>query len=69
MIIMASKIEFILLEKGLKKGFVANQIGISAGSFSRIINGETKEPRLSIAIKLARFLDSTVEELFGHLVD
>lgn len=66
---MGTKVAVKIAEKGLKKGFVANEVGISLSAFSKIISGETKEPKLSVAIKLARVLDTTVEELWGHLVE
>ncbi|WEG14180.1 helix-turn-helix transcriptional regulator [Pullulanibacillus sp. KACC 23026] len=66
---MGTKIAVKIAEKGLKKGFVANKAGISLSAFSKILSGETKEPKLKVAIKLARVLETSVEELWGHLVE
>lgn len=60
-----NKIAELIDQKGLKKTFVAQQVGISKGSLSNIITGKTKEPSLQVAIKLARVLGTTVEELWG----
>jgi DNA-binding XRE family transcriptional regulator len=54
-------------DKGLLKGWVAKQVGIAPSTLSNIIKGNT--PNLAVAIKLARLLDTTVEELWGHLAD
>ncbi|MFC6385107.1 helix-turn-helix domain-containing protein [Sporolactobacillus kofuensis] len=62
-----NKIARIIEEKGLRKGFIANKCGISPGTLSKIISGETKEPSLSVAIRLARALGTTVEDLWGNM--
>jgi transcriptional regulator with XRE-family HTH domain len=60
-----NKIAQTIEDKGLRKGYVAKKAGISSSAFSRILSGETKEPSLSVAIRLARVLGTTVEELWG----
>lgn len=60
-----NKIAKVIEEKGLRKRFVADKCGISPGTLSKIISGETKQPSLDVAIKLARILGTTVEELWG----
>ncbi|WEG14021.1 helix-turn-helix transcriptional regulator [Pullulanibacillus sp. KACC 23026] len=64
-----TKIAQIIEEKGLRKGFIAQKAKISASAMSKILSGETKEPKLRVAIRLARVLNTTVEELWGHLLD
>lgn len=60
-----NKIAELIEQKGLKKTFVAQQAGISKGSLSNIITGKTKEPSLQVAIRLAKILGTTVEDLWG----
>lgn len=64
-----TKVEELIKQKGLLKGWVAKQAGISPSSLSKICTGETKDPRTSVAISVARVLGTTVEELWGHLAD
>lgn len=59
-----TKISQAIEEQGYKKGWVAKQAGIAPGTLSRIISGET-EPTLKVALKLAKVLNKTVEELWG----
>nr|WP_304654780.1 helix-turn-helix transcriptional regulator [Sporolactobacillus sp. STSJ-5] len=61
-----NKIARLIEQKGLKKTFVAQQVGISKGSLSNIVSGKTKEPSLHVAIKLAKVLGTTVEDLWGN---
>lgn len=54
-----------IAELGLKKQDVAAQVGISRSAMSGLMTGKTKQPSLIVAIRLARVLGTTVEELFG----
>lgn len=58
----------IIKDRGLKQSFIAEKAGISAGTLSKIVRGESM-PTLSVAIRLARVLEMTVEELWGDLID
>lgn len=60
-----NKIAQMIEDRGLRKGFVAKKAQISPGALSRILSGETKEPSLQVAIRLAHVLGTTVEELWG----
>lgn len=64
-ILDVNKIAELIEKKGLKKTYVAQQVGISKGSLSNIVTGKTKEPSLQVAIRLARILGTTVEDLWG----
>jgi putative transcriptional regulator len=66
---METKIAKLIEEKGLRKGFVAKKAKISSSALSKILSGETKEPKLRVAIRLARVLGMTVEKLWGDLAD
>lgn len=48
--------------------FIAKKAGVTQGTFSKIVRGESI-PSLSVAIKIARVLNTTVEELWGDLID
>lgn len=52
----------------LNQADIASKIGISNSALSLIVNGKSV-PTLPVAIKLARFLETTVEELWGDLVE
>lgn len=61
-------LDVVIKELGLKKTWVASQIGISRNTLTLLLKGETN-PTIIVALKLARLLNKTVEELWGHLVD
>lgn len=63
-----TKVEQAIKESGYLKGWIAKQVGIAPGTLSLIIKGESK-PSLVVAIKIARILNKSVEELWGYLVD
>ncbi|PAD67038.1 hypothetical protein CHH83_20955 [Bacillus sp. 7586-K] len=65
---MTTKVEEAIIEKGLRKGWVAEKAGISPGSLSKICSGETKDPKTSVSLAIAKVLNMSVEELFGDLV-
>jgi putative transcriptional regulator len=51
---------------GLEQGSLSENTGVSQATISRIENGAS--PTTSVALRLARALNTTVEALFGHLV-
>lgn len=61
---METKLKEIIRKRGLKQGFVAEKIGISQGTLSLIVQGKSI-PTLPVAIKIAKFLNMSVEELWG----
>jgi DNA-binding XRE family transcriptional regulator len=68
-VIKMNRLSELINEKGLKKTWVAEQVGIAPGTLSKIISGETRAPELTKALKLARVLETTVEDLWGHLIE
>jgi putative transcriptional regulator len=52
---------------GLDQEQLAERSGVPQGTISRIERGQT--PNSGHALRLARALGSTVEELFGHIVE
>jgi DNA-binding XRE family transcriptional regulator len=55
-------------EKGLRKKWVAEKVGIAPGTLSLILSGKS-DPTLKVALRLAKVLNMTVEELWGHLIE
>ncbi|MBM4762691.1 helix-turn-helix domain-containing protein [Bacillus sp. B15-48] len=65
---METKLEKIIKERGLKKGFIAEKAGLSRSAFSLVCSGKSV-PTLLAAIRIARVLNTTVEELWGNLIE
>lgn len=65
---METKLKKIINERGLKQGFVAEKANVSRAALSLIINGKSI-PSLPVALRIARVLDMTVEELWGDLIE
>lgn len=65
---MATKLQRILKENGIKQSFIADKAGVSQGAFSLIVRGKSM-PTLPVALKIGRALNMSVEELWGYLVD
>lgn len=61
-----NKLEVRIAEKGLKKGWIAKEVGIANSTFSKIVKGESV-PTLPVALRIAEVLETTVERLWGHL--
>lgn len=51
------------ISKGLTQSQLAKKVDISTRNYQRIEAGE-REPKVRTAIKMAKALDTTVEELF-----
>ncbi len=65
---METKLERIIKELGLKKGFVAEKAGISRSAFSLIVTGKSV-PTVQAALRIAKVLNKSVEDIWGHLVE
>lgn len=65
---METKLKQILKERGIKQSFIAEKAKITPGTLSKIVRGESI-PSLPVAIKIARVLETTVEELWGDDVE
>ena len=61
-------LESILQERGIKKTWLAKKVGVSNGTMTRLCSGESK-PTIDVALKIARVLGTSIEELWGHLID
>ncbi|RSL32681.1 helix-turn-helix domain-containing protein [Salibacterium salarium] len=65
--------EYTVVEKrrrecGREKGWLAKKVGVARGTMTLILKGSST-PTLPVAIRIARILETTVEELWGHLVE
>jgi putative transcriptional regulator len=66
MIMNPTPIAKVILETGLKKGFIAKKANIAPATLTAIVSGKS-EPTLRVALRLSRILEKSVEELWGHL--
>lgn len=60
-----NKLNEVIKERGLKKKWVAEQAHISPSTLSNLLKGG--EPEIKTALRLAKVLGKSVEELWGHL--
>ena len=58
-----NRIREVATRKKIKIGQLIKETGIAKSSIYKVINGEY-EPTVSNAMKIAKVLDTTVEELF-----
>ncbi|MEA1855568.1 helix-turn-helix transcriptional regulator [Cytobacillus sp. OWB-43] len=65
---METKLKSKIKASGLKQSFIAENAKISKSALSLIVNGKSL-PTLTAAIRIARVLDETVENLWGDLVE
>lgn len=60
---MKLKIEELIVESGLKKKYVAEQLGININTLTNWIKGKNM-PKLDQAVKLAHILNCKVDDLY-----
>jgi putative transcriptional regulator len=65
---MENKLKEIIQSRGIKQKFIADKAGISQGALSLIIRGKSI-PTLPVAIRIAKVLNSSVEDLWGQTAD
>jgi len=58
-----TKLKKRIKEKGLKQGFLADKVGISETTFSKIVKGRIK-PTYEIAQKIAKILNCKPDDIF-----
>ncbi|WP_294363544.1 helix-turn-helix transcriptional regulator [uncultured Clostridium sp.] len=61
---MKFKIKALRVGQGIKAGEFAKELGISREYLRCIENGKAKNPNRDLMLKIAKILDSTVQELF-----
>ncbi|MBU8773169.1 MULTISPECIES: helix-turn-helix transcriptional regulator [Cytobacillus] len=64
---METKLQIYHKETGIKQSFIAKKVNLTPGAYSLIVRGESI-PSLPAAIRIARALNETVENLWGDLV-
>ncbi|MCL6446015.1 MAG: helix-turn-helix transcriptional regulator [Alicyclobacillus sp.] len=62
-----TNLKLYLVLHGIKQEWLVQKTGLPSATISRIVNGTT--PSLVNALKIARALGVTVEELWGDLLE
>ncbi|WP_437124849.1 helix-turn-helix transcriptional regulator [Brevibacillus laterosporus] len=62
-IFMRSKLKEILRERGVKQKWLCERVGLSTSAMSQIVRGESL-PTLSVAIRIAKALNMSVEDIW-----
>lgn len=62
----AGRIKIIVRDRFIKMGDFENQVGVSAGYFSRISSGEQKSISLYTAFKVCSILKMRVDEILNY---
>ncbi|MFE8698005.1 helix-turn-helix transcriptional regulator [Cytobacillus sp. FJAT-53684] len=65
---METKLQTYHKETGVKQAFIAQKSKLTPGAYSLIVRGESL-PSLPAAIRIARALNDTVENLWGDQID
>lgn len=65
---METKLKQLITEKGLKQNFIAEKVGVTTATLSKIVRGDSI-PTLPVALKIARVLGETVEGLWGDIIE
>jgi transcriptional regulator with XRE-family HTH domain len=63
--ILIDRICALMRQLEISDAELARQIGVPQGTVSRILSGETKDPRISTVAAIARVLGATVDYLVG----
>ncbi|EGT4786332.1 helix-turn-helix domain-containing protein [Clostridioides difficile] len=56
----------ILRDRDLKAWKLAKEIGVDSGNLYAILRGKNKNPTIDTLIKIADYLDVTLDELVGR---
>lgn len=64
---METKLQKYHRETGIKQSYIAKKAKMTPGAYSMVVRG--KMPTLANAIRIARAVDMTVEELWGGLIE
>lgn len=62
--IIVSRLKVILVERRIKFGEFAKDVGISQAALSTLMNKEDALPTLRVAYRIAEALELTVEEIW-----
>jgi putative transcriptional regulator len=61
---MTKKLKLLIVERDIRQNELAKRVGISTTAMNAVVNGKSV-PSLHTAIRIAREVGSTVEELWG----
>jgi len=64
---MATPLKIALVKKDMTQGKLATAVDVSETSISSIVREKSK-PDVLLALKIAKAVGATVEELWGHLL-
>jgi DNA-binding XRE family transcriptional regulator len=64
---MITPLKRMLFEREITNTELSRAIGLTRTNTGKIVNGDTV-PSLIVAMKIARFLGVSVEDLWGHLL-
>jgi DNA-binding XRE family transcriptional regulator len=65
---MITPLKRLLFERGLTNRWLAQQCNVDETGMSLIVNGK-RTPSLPLALKIARVMGVSVEELFSYVID
>jgi len=65
---MADRIKALMRRAGINDAELARQIAVPQGTISRILSGETKDPRISTIRAIAQVLGTTIDHLVSDAI-
>ena len=65
-LVLKNRLKVARAEKGLSQGDLAKLVGVSRQTISLIERGDYN-PSVTLALKIAKILNATVEDLFSYL--
>lgn len=63
---LATRIQKKMDELGMTQADLARKTGLTTANVAYIVNGKTKDPRLSSVVVIAKALDMSLDELVGY---
>lgn len=63
---LARTIQQRMDELGMSQADLARKTGLTTANVAYIVNGKTKDPRLSSVVVIAKALDMSLDELVGY---
>ena len=65
-LVLKNRLKVARAEKGLSQGDLAKLVGVSRQTISLIERGDYN-PSVTLALKIAKILNATVEDMFSYL--
>ena len=63
--VLAERIQLVMNERGMTQADLARKTGMTTSNIAYIVNGKTKDPRLSSVVSIARALNVSLSYLVG----